>query len=35
MSTPGLITMLAAWTIIGFITIRFFIKVLTAPQRKD
>mgnify|MGYP001186443843 CR=1 FL=1 len=35
MSTAGLITMLTAWTIIGFITIRFFIKVLNTPQKMD
>lgn len=35
MSTSGLITMLMAWSIIGFFSINFFIKVLTTPQRKD
>jgi len=35
MSTLGLITMLSAWTIIGFFTIRFFVKVLNTPQRKE
>ncbi len=35
MSTLGLITMVVTWTIIGFFTIRFFVKVLNTPQRKD
>lgn len=35
MSTLGLITMLVAWTIISFFTFRFFLKVLTTPQRED
>ena len=35
MTTAALITLLFAWIIIGFYTIRFFLKVLKTPQEKD
>lgn len=35
MTTAALITMIAAWTVIAFFAIRFFLKVLRTPQRKD
>lgn len=31
MSTLGLVTMIVAWCVIGFFTIRFFMKVLKKP----
>ncbi len=35
MSTSALVTMLFAWTVIAFFTIRFFLKVLNTKQEKD
>lgn len=35
MSTSALVTMLSAWAIIAFFTIRFFWKVLTIPPKSD
>ena len=35
MSTLGLTMMLATWTVVIFITSRFFVKVLKTPQEKD
>jgi len=35
MSTSALITMITAWAVISFFTIRFFLKVLKTPQEKD
>ncbi len=35
MSTISIITMITAWTVIIFFTIKFFIKVLSTPQRKE
>jgi hypothetical protein len=35
MTTTALITMIAAWSVIAYFTIRFFIKVLRIPQEKD
>lgn len=34
MSTLALVTMVAAWCVIGFFTIRFFSKVLKKPLEK-
>ena len=35
MTATALVTMLLAWAIIAFFTIRFFLKVLKTPQRMD
>jgi hypothetical protein len=35
MTTAALITMLLAWTIITFFTVRFFRRVLMTPQEKE
>lgn len=35
MSSSALITMITAWTVIAFFTVRFFLKVVKTPQEKD
>ena len=35
MSTSALVTMITAWTVIAFFTVRFFLKVVKTPQEKD
>ncbi len=35
MSASALVTMIGAWTVIAFYTIKFFMKVLSIPQEKD
>jgi len=35
MSASALVTMIGAWTIIAYYTIKFFVKVLNIPQEKD
>lgn len=35
MTTAALVTMLLAWIIITFFTVRFFRRVLLTPQEKD
>ncbi len=35
MTTSALVTMISAWTVISFYTIRFFLRVLKTPQEKD
>ena len=35
MSTSGMVTMIAAWAVIAFFTIRFFAKVLKKPQGNE
>lgn len=35
MSTSALITMISAWTIILFFTLKFFIKVLKTPPKPE
>lgn len=35
MTLAALATLIIAWSIIGFFTVRFFIKVLRTPQEKD
>jgi hypothetical protein len=35
MTTSALVTMISAWTVIAFFTIRFFLKVLKTPQEKE
>ncbi len=35
MSTSALFTMLTAWTVILFLVLYFFIKVIRTPQKKD
>jgi large-conductance mechanosensitive channel len=35
MTTSALITMLIAWIIIGFFMLRFLIKVLNNPYKKE
>jgi hypothetical protein len=34
MRTAALFTMLGAWAVIAFFTIRFFLKVLRTPQKE-
>jgi len=34
MTTSALVTLLLAWSIVAFFTIRFFAKVLKKPQNK-
>ena len=35
MSISAIIMMTATWGIVTFITLRFFIKVIRTPQKKD
>lgn len=35
MSLSALIMMLTTWAVIAFFTIRFFLKVLRTPRKKD
>lgn len=35
MSSSALVTMITAWTVIAFFTVRFFLKVVKTPQEKD
>ncbi len=35
MSTPALIIMLTAWAVIGFFMVRFLIKVIRTPMKKE
>lgn len=35
MTTTALITMLVAWTIIGFFMLKFLIKVIKNPYKKE
>jgi len=35
MSTSALITMICAWTIILFFTLKFFIKVIKTPPKPE
>jgi hypothetical protein len=35
MSTPALITMLIAWSFIIYFALRFLIKVIRTPMKKD
>ena len=35
MSTSALITMILAWTVIAYYTIKFFIKVLKTPPSEN
>lgn len=35
MTTSALVTMITAWAVIAFFSIRFFMKVLTTPQKMD
>lgn len=35
MTTIALVTMLSAWTVIAFFTIRFFLKVLRTPPKPE
>jgi hypothetical protein len=35
MTTSALVTLLLAWSIVAFFTIRFFVKVLKKPQNKS
>jgi len=34
-STGALITLIAAWSIVGSFTVRFFLKVLKNPHMKE
>ena len=35
MSTAAWITMISAWAVIAYYTIKFFIKVLTTPSKPE
>jgi hypothetical protein len=35
MTTAALVTMISAWTVIAFYTVKFFLKVVKTPQEKD
>lgn len=35
MTTSALVMMLSAWAVISYYTIKFFLKVLKTPQKKE
>jgi hypothetical protein len=35
MAPSALVTLIIAWSFISYFTIRFFLKVLKAPQKHD
>lgn len=35
MTTTALVIMICAWAVILFLTVRFFVKVLTTPPKPD
>jgi hypothetical protein len=35
MTASALVTMIGAWTVIAYYTVKFFLKVLKTPQEKD
>ncbi len=35
MTTEAIIMMMSAWTVIIFFTVKFFVKVLKTPEKKE